>query len=456
MNMAAKIGSLIVAPLMAAVGFNASSTASSTIQVGGVGNTMGSALSCPTINRNLGIGERDNKKSHSVMALQEFLSANGYLTAQPSGFYGSLTVKAVKKFQEKNGIPATGFIGPKTLAFFLKGCHVVNSSKEVSIESLTPSRGGVGSTVVIRGTGFTNDNTILFDTEQITHIASQNGTTVRFTVPSAINLSCYYIYPACLAAAHETIPGTYNVSVKNSNGTSTPMSFTVTASSTTGTDPQIYSVNPSVGAVGSQVTITGFGFTADNTIHFGTGAILHASSTNGIAITCTTDPNCKSGIRQSIIFTISDSLSPYCKPGMMCAMMMQQITPGQYQVWVENSNGSSNKSTFVVSTASNNMISLNGIDAPTTVPINTPATFTVHAISQAGATALLHYGVVWGDEPLVAGNTIMAPRDTSVQSSATYTHVYKQTGSYNPVFTVTDDNSHTATASVTVSVTPIY
>ncbi|HVU75555.1 MAG TPA: IPT/TIG domain-containing protein, partial [Candidatus Paceibacterota bacterium] len=39
--------------------------------------------------------------------------------------------------------------------------------------------------------------------------------------------------------------------------------------------PVIYSITPRSGPVGTQVSITGFGFTKDNIVHFGGGAIAH-------------------------------------------------------------------------------------------------------------------------------------------------------------------------------------
>jgi hypothetical protein len=50
----------------------------------------------------------------------------------------------------------------------------------------------------------------------------------------------------------------------------------------------------------------------------------------------------------------------------------------------------------------------------------------------------------------------MAPQNTSVQSSATFSHAYGRSGTYKPVFTVTDDFGHSVSASNTVVVTPLY
>lgn len=64
--------------------------------------------------RSLSLGIRGN----DVRALQEFLAKdpkiypNGLIT----GFFGPQTREAVKKWQRKNGLPAVGVVGPKTIA----------------------------------------------------------------------------------------------------------------------------------------------------------------------------------------------------------------------------------------------------------------------------------------------------------------------------------------------------
>ena len=52
-----------------------------------------------------------------VKELQSILITAGYLKiAAPTGFYGPMTAAAVKLYQAAHGIPATGYVGPRTLA----------------------------------------------------------------------------------------------------------------------------------------------------------------------------------------------------------------------------------------------------------------------------------------------------------------------------------------------------
>lgn len=56
-------------------------------------------------------------KSDEVKKLQLFLISKGYLEADPTGKYGSMTARALKKFQMEKGIKGDGtFVGPATRA----------------------------------------------------------------------------------------------------------------------------------------------------------------------------------------------------------------------------------------------------------------------------------------------------------------------------------------------------
>ncbi len=51
-----------------------------------------------------------------VTALQKRLAADGYYSGAITGFYGTLTQAAVKKFQSANGLDVKGYVGPGTRA----------------------------------------------------------------------------------------------------------------------------------------------------------------------------------------------------------------------------------------------------------------------------------------------------------------------------------------------------
>ena len=215
----------------------------------------------------------------------------------------------------------------------------------------------------------------------------------------------------------------------------------------------LYTVSPAQAPVGGQVNVTGFSFTNDNTILLdGMVAARGVPINSSIAVACTTDPSCRGGIRQTLLFTVPQYLSPNCPPGSMCPMYVRQLTPGNYQLTVQNANGTSNAMTLTVTgSGQTQTLSITGLDAPTQLPVGAAGTWVVH-VSTTGSN--LSYSVVWGDEFQRTG--IMAPGASQVQTNATFSHSYSQAGTYAPIFTVSDNQGHTVSTGATLTVTPLY
>lgn len=113
--------------------------------------------------------------------------------------------------------------------------NVGNSNlSQPTINYLQPNYGMVGASITISGSGFTlTGNKIKFGNLGIENnpsysLNSSDGRTIVFSVPSSNYLACWAY--GCMAPVMMTQPGTYNVSVINSNGTSNEISFTVTSS----------------------------------------------------------------------------------------------------------------------------------------------------------------------------------------------------------------------------------
>ena len=150
---------------------------------------------------------------------------------------------------------------------------------------------------------------------------------------------------ACTQEAMECPDGTW----VGRSGPNCEFVCPVGAASTTSTTPHtpvptkpqpvsgvhLVSLSPNSGAVGTQITIGGSGFTNDNIIHFGGGAVGNVISGNG----------------KTLSFTVPSSIGPYCKPGTMCPMYMMEVTPRAYDVYVENESGTSNTMQFTVTGA---------------------------------------------------------------------------------------------------------
>lgn len=93
---------------------------------------------------------------------------------------------------------------------------------------------------------------------------------------------------------------------------------------------------PTSGSVGALITVSGSGFTpTDNTVRFGGGFVSGLSSLNGTSLSFilpSTLTVCPGGVGM----------------GVPCLLSGLQVTPGQYQVSVQNANGASNAIPFMV------------------------------------------------------------------------------------------------------------
>lgn len=80
--------------------------------------SAGAQAVSPVFNRDLVLGNRsaDVKRLQQLLATDKSIYSEGLTT----GFYGSLTQKAVRAFQKKYGLPQVGRVGPATRAKLLQ------------------------------------------------------------------------------------------------------------------------------------------------------------------------------------------------------------------------------------------------------------------------------------------------------------------------------------------------
>lgn len=391
---------------------------------------------CVVLTNNLFWGSRDYFTGGGVTKLQVFLSSQGYLKHEPTGYFGILTWNAVKKFQREHNIIQTGFVGPLTRAEIERVSCSSTPTTKPDIDSMSPTSGPVGTTVTLTGRGFTYDNTIKFGSGVIVHVASyDNGTRLIFNVPEYLNPACYYANPPCMtfAPSQRVTAGSYDARVENSNGESNKKTFKVTDASAS---VRLDAISPTQGPVGTEVTLTGTGFGNNNTIHLGQGVIYNIPSSN-------------SGTR--IKFLIPEYVSPYCRAGMYCIAIVYNVDPGDYDVRVETATSTSNKKTFTVTSGSTSggPLRITGLDAPNTLRVGQTGTWTVRV--ESSASQQLSYSVRWGDEALPYAS--QSSSALNVQNNATFTHVYTYSGVFTPTFTVTNSNGASATMSASAIVT---
>ncbi len=71
---------------------------------------------CTQLARDLYFQTSDRTTNGEVTKLQRFLADYEYLQTEPSGYFGVMTLKAVKDFQKSQGVNPTGYVGPLTRA----------------------------------------------------------------------------------------------------------------------------------------------------------------------------------------------------------------------------------------------------------------------------------------------------------------------------------------------------
>jgi peptidoglycan hydrolase-like protein with peptidoglycan-binding domain/chitodextrinase len=97
--------------------------------------------------RDLAIGDTGS----DVSALQEFLIANGFLHASPTGYFGVLTQSAVAAWQSIRGLPSTGFFGS------LSRAAITNTTSTTPIAPTTPQGATTTPTTATPPSSFTEN-----------------------------------------------------------------------------------------------------------------------------------------------------------------------------------------------------------------------------------------------------------------------------------------------------------
>ncbi|WP_207652892.1 peptidoglycan-binding domain-containing protein [Anaeromicrobium sediminis] len=84
---------------------------------------------------------KKGQRSQEVRVLQESLKNAGVFSANPTGYYGSITYNSVKSFQRKHGLTADGIVGKQTITK-LNSLSLFNSkSAEIKTPQPNISRG---------------------------------------------------------------------------------------------------------------------------------------------------------------------------------------------------------------------------------------------------------------------------------------------------------------------------
>lgn len=95
---------------------------------------------CHFLDRTLSFGSQGD----DVSSLQDFLHAQGFLNANPTGFFGALTQAALQKWQNSEGIDGIGVVGPLTRARIAARCGAAPSHEGTPPVQFKGDNGGNG------------------------------------------------------------------------------------------------------------------------------------------------------------------------------------------------------------------------------------------------------------------------------------------------------------------------
>lgn len=216
-----------------------------------------------------------------------------------------------------------------------------------TISSISPASGVVGTTVVLKGSSFNAlHNRVWMQRERpggyplaiIGNPTLVDNSTLQFVVPAtgiiAPALPCVGL-PGCESATGPLTSGLYKVSVLNDFGTgvSNLVDFTITSTS----GPNITSISPLTGPVGTQVTITGSGFTT-------TGNRINFDFTPNTSEPLWSNLNSANG--STLSFDLPGTNGAVCF-NWPCLLTLP-VNPGLHKISVTNTNGTSNSVNFTV------------------------------------------------------------------------------------------------------------
>ena len=369
-------------------------------------------LNCASITADVSFGQRDTvTNGNAVSILQSYLYEIGYLSVAPTGYFGNLTLSAVKAFQNANNINATGYVGPLTRAK-IKSLDCENTATtnpvDTAIENIPEA---VAPTIKLNAdpiqvavgqpTTLTWSSTNAVDKCKITSKDSA-GKTLSSTIDAFGTKSTGIINKTT----------TYTIVCYNKYGVPGTQSLTIEAKDYTTITPEevakqastISSINPVSGNRGDTVIVNGMGFLTSNDIYFD-GAkidrslILSQSST-------------------SISFKVPEykaCLSVNCVPPMYDTVVE---TGGAKIVQVSNANGFSNDFTF---TLPGNKVTIAGVSS---ITVYTPPALTLISINPTfgnrGDTATLT-GTSFSNDSIVlfggfkvADSLILSKTSTSI------------------------------------------
>lgn len=212
-------------------------------------SSVSASVVCTSLTTDVYYGMVDPYFGGPVTTLQNFLSAEGYLTATPNGHFGPATRTAVMSFQSAHGISATGYVGPLTrtaIAGLSCTTPVISPTSIVS-----PSIGAPSSNVTAPLSG---TNLSVGQTYTITwNGESQSG--YEIILEDSTGLSQGFITPnSQISNSYAWKVGSVLSSATNTYTTVSPGTYRIHFESVSSGSPDLYSGNFTISAPPISVT----------------------------------------------------------------------------------------------------------------------------------------------------------------------------------------------------------
>ncbi|MDO8521732.1 MAG: peptidoglycan-binding protein [bacterium] len=382
---------------------------------------------CVDLQNNIGYRSTDFKTGGDVSELQDFLQTNGYLNTEPTGFYGQMTVNAIKSYQTGLSLNPTGYTGPLTRGKIKDAtCGGATTPAQPTPQPTQPTTSG---------TSPVRPSTV---SEQVKCVF--NGATTERKCYGTMRLADDFQFQFSCSGVASCV-----ANVKGSKGNSITWRSDCVGSANTTIDGNNESASFSCGIASSFTASPASGSAPLKVAFFGTASVgIHyildfGDGSTPAFVACA--EGCTSlNVNESHVYTA---------PGSYVATL--KTNPEQYQDGHVDTVGTA---TIIVTNSNSNVSApvVKGIEGPASLNAGQTGTWTVIASVPNQAGAQLRYSVQWSDEGSSLIPMASSPVQTSIQTSATFTHIYKYNGVYKPKFTVSN-SAGSASAEMAVTVT---
>lgn len=377
---------------------------------------------CNILNRNLSQGVQGD----DVASLQEFLSGEGYLSANATGYFGPMTGQAVAKWQAAQGVQSVGSVGPMTRERIKVWCGGGNNRFSAS-----PMRGQAPLTVTFVAPGGMScvdggDYKIDFGdgTSEMTPQCRGGMHPITHTYSSDATYSAVlYGIPSGFGGGSRDPQAVARLQINVG-----PIACTKEYNPVCGSKPIVCITtpcNPIQQTYSNRCAMNADGATF---VHEGQCRTDYTNPAD--------DPQCKSWFDGCNTCSRQSPGSPA-----MCTLMACMMIEGAYpKPYCKEYFG----------TAGNRPPTISSFSGPTTIAVNQTGTWTINASDPENGN--LTYSITWGDEYGPLPMASMAAREMAFVQMTTFTHSYASAGTYTVTIVVRDSAGKDAKTSSTVRV----